>query len=162
MNENPGPGVYFKDKKGEKFEESKGRARSVLYLNNKNKHKNNILIPSIPYNDNGFEIEENNSLIKLESDNDIWKKNQDKLDPGSYDIDDPQSWLKTRTSWFKMEVERIMNIKNVQNIRDITRPETPMEFNIHPVTSNQLEAKQKKIKLEKNFNQQDIYHYIIK
>jgi len=151
VNETPGPGEYFKGKKGKKFEESKGRARSALYLNNNHVQKNNVLVPSIPYKDNGFEIGENNSLIKLESDNDIWKKNQDKLGPGSYDIDNPQSWLKTGTAWSKMKVERVMNIKNDQNLKDITRPETPMEFKIHPISSNKIEDKPKKTQTRQRF-----------
>ena len=38
---------------------------------NKNKNKKGISAPSIPYNDNGFEIDNNNSLIKLEDPNEF-------------------------------------------------------------------------------------------
>ena len=82
VNENPGPGEYFKGKKRKPIEEAKGtkgRARSALYFANNYVPKKNVLVPSIPYKDNGYEIGENNSLIKLESDN---KKIQIKLDQG--------------------------------------------------------------------------------
>ena len=149
INKNPGPGQYFKGKNINKIEESKVRARSALYLNNNYAPKNNVIVPSIPYKDNGFEIGENNSLIKLESDNDIWKKNQDKLGPGSYDIDNPQTWLKSGTSWSKMKVERDMSIKNPQNIKDITRPQTALDLNINGVSAHTFEIKPKKTKTKK-------------
>ena len=150
INKNPGPGEYFKGNKNKKNEESKGRARSALYLNANYAPKSNVLVPSIPYKDNGFEIGENNSLIKLESDNDIWRKNQDKLGPGSYDIDNPQSWLKSGTSWSKMKVERDMNIKNQQNLKDITRPQTSLEFSINGVSTLNAEIKTKNTKKKKS------------
>ena len=144
INKNPGPGHYFKGNKTNKNEETKGRVRSALYLNNNYVPKNNVIVPSIPYKDNGFEIGENNSLIKLESDNDVWKKNQDKLGPGSYDIDNPQTWLKNGTSWSKMKVERYMNIKNPQNIKDVTRPETALDLNVNGVSAQTFDIKSKR------------------
>ena len=150
MNKNPGPGEYFKGKNNnKKIEEAKGRVRSALFLNNNYVPKNNVLVPSIPYKDNGYEIGENNSLIKLESDNDIWKKNQDKLGPGSYDIDNPQIWLRSGTSWSKMKVERETKIKKEQDIKDITRPETALDLNINGVSAYSLETRSKKIKGKK-------------
>ena len=88
-------------------------------------------MPSIPYKDNGFEIGENNSLIKLENPNEVGKKNKGKLGPGSYDIDNPQSWLKSGTSWSKMKVERDINVSNQASSKDITRPESALDLNIN-------------------------------
>ena len=149
MNKNPGPGDYFKGKKNKKNEESKSRARSALYLNNNYAPKNNVLVPSIPYKDNGFEIGENNSLIKLESDNNFRKKSKEQLGPGSYEIDNPQSWLKSGTSWSKMKVEREMNIKKQQDINDITRPQTAIDFSINIISEKNTLIKPKKIKSKK-------------
>lgn len=148
-NSNPGPGEYFNTKKNKNFKESKKRARSALYLINNYAPKNDVLVPSIPYRDNGFEIGENNSLIKLESPNEGWKENEEKLGPGSYDVDNPNSWFRTGTSWSKMKVEREMNIKEQNNIKDITRPETAIDLNINGISVNSLN-KQKKIE-KKNF-----------
>ena len=144
VNENPGPGEYFKGKKDKKIEETKGRARSALYLTNNYIPKNNVLVPSIPYKDNGYEIGENNALIKLESDKEIWKKEKNKVGPGSYDIDNPQSWLKNGTCWSKMKEERVMNTKEPQNLKDITRPETAIDLNIISISSNKTNKKPKK------------------
>ena len=143
-NENPGPGEYFKGKKDRKIEETKGRAKSALYLANNYIPKNNVLVPSIPYKDNGYEIGENNNLIKLESDKEIWKKDKNKVGPGSYDIDNPQSWLKNGTSWSKMKEERVMNTRAQQNLKDITRPETAIDLNIVSISSNKKNKKSKK------------------
>ena len=63
----------------------------------KNKNKKITSAPSIPYNDNGFEIDDNNSLIKLEDPNEFMMFRGDKKEsvgPGSYDLDNPQIWLK--------------------------------------------------------------------
>ena len=149
INKNPGPGEYFRDNKIKKYNDTKQRARSALYLMGNSVPKDNVFVPSIPYKDNGFEIGENNSLIKLESDNDIWKKNQDKLGPGSYDIDNPKEWLRGGTSWSKMKVERDTNLKNYQNLKDITRPETALNLNINYVSEHSTDFKEKKSKTKK-------------
>jgi hypothetical protein len=152
VNENPGPGEYFKGKKRKPIEEAKGtkgRARSALYFANNYVPKKNVLVPSIPYKDNGYEIGENNSLIKLESDKEIWQKNTNKIGPGSYDIDNPQSWLKNGSSWSKMKEERAMNINEQQNSKDVTRPETAIDLNIIAISSNKKNMKSKK-NLNKN------------
>ena len=133
-NYNPGPGEYFQNKKSKNIEGEKSRARSALFLNNDYApKKTGVLVPSIPYKDNGFEIGENNSLIKLENPNEEGKKNKGKLGPGSYDIDNPQSWLKSGTSWSKMKVERDINVSNQVSSKDITRPESALDLNINIV-----------------------------
>ena len=142
-NSNPGPGEYFNTKKNKNFKESKKRARSAIYLINNYAPKKDVLVPSIPYRDNGFEIGENNSLIKLESPNEGWKENEEKLGPGSYDVDNPNSWFRTGTSWSKMKVEREMNIKEQNNIKDITRPETAIDLNINGISVNSLNKPKK-------------------
>ena len=162
-NINPGPGEYFQKKKHKKNEESKGRARSALYLNNEYVPRNGgVIVPSIPYKDNGFEIGENNCLIKLESDNDIMKKNEGKIGPGSYEIDNPKSWLKnTGTSWSKMKVERDMNISNNHNSKDITRPETALELNIKVVPVHNPDLINESIKRSKTAHT-PIYYQMMK
>ena len=82
--------------------------------------------------------------IKLESDKEIWKKDKNKVGPGSYDIDNPQSWLKNGTSWSKMKEERVMNTRDQQNLKDITRPETAIDLNIVSISSNKKNKKSKK------------------
>ena len=149
VNKNPGPGEYFKENKMKKYNDSNHRAKTALYKNTNYVPKDNAFVPSIPYKDNGFEIGENNSLIKLESENDLWKKNQDKLGPGSYDIDNPKEWLKNGTSWSKMKVERVMNIKNDQNLKDITRPETALILNVNYISEHPNNLKEKKPKNKK-------------
>ena len=149
VNKNPGPGEYFKENKMKKYNDSNHRAKTALYKNTNYVPKDNVFVPSIPYKDNGFEIGENNSLIKLESENDLWKKNQDKLGPGSYDIDNPKEWLKSGTSWSKMKVERVMNIKNDQNLKDITRPETALILNVNYISEHPNNLKEKKPKNKK-------------
>ena len=149
VNKNPGPGEYFKENKMKKYNDSNHRAKTALYKNTNYVPKDNVFVPSIPYKDNGFEIGENNSLIKLESENDLWKKNQDKLGPGSYDIDNPKEWLKSGTSWSKMKVERVMNIKNDQNLKDITRPETALILNVNYISEHPRNLKEKKHKNKK-------------
>ena len=149
VNKNPGPGEYFKENKMKKYNDSNHRAKTALYKNTNYVPKDNVFVPSIPYKDNGFEIGENNSLIKLESENDLWKKNQDKLGPGSYDIDNPKEWLKNGTSWSKMKVERVMNIKNDQNLKDITRPETALILNVNYISEHPSNLKEKKPKNKK-------------
>lgn len=166
-NINPGPGEYFqKNKNNKKHEELKTRARSALFLNNEYVPKNNgVIVPSIPYKDNGFEIGENNSLIKLESPNDTWKKNKGKIGPGSYEIDNPQSWLKSGTSWSKMKVEREMNISNHHSSKDITRPETALELNINilpihnPEINNSINKGKKRTKTAHHI---PVYYQMIK
>ena len=149
VNKNPGPGEYFKENKMKKYNDSNHRAKTALYKNTNYVPKDNVFVPSIPYKDNGFEIGENNSLIKLESENDLWKKNQDKLGPGSYDIDNPKEWLKSGTSWSKMKVERVMNIKSDQNLKDITRPETALILNVNYISEHPNNLKEKKPKNKK-------------
>ena len=164
-NYNPGPGEYFQKNKNKNNEESKIRARSALFINNEYAPKNSgVIVPSIPYKDNGFEIGENNSLIKLENPTDKENKNKGKLGPGSYDIDNPQSWLKSGTSWSKMKVEREMNISNNHNSKDITRPETALELNINivPVHNPEISKDNKYLKRTKTAQHIPIYYKMIK
>ena len=162
---NPGPGQYFQKNKNKKNEEYKSRVRSALFLNNEYiPKKNGVIVPSIPYKDNGFEIGENDSLIKLESQKDIWKKNKGKLGPGSYDIDNPKSWLKSGTSWSKMKVERGKNISNFQKSNKTTRPESALDLNINiiPVHNNNENIEQKLKKRAKSGNHLSIYYQMMK
>ena len=111
----------------------------------RNNRKNQVIVPSIPYKDNGFEIGENNSLIKLECENDLCKRNMGKVGPGSYDLDNPHSWVKGGSIWSKSKVEREMNISNS---KEITRPQTALELNINvvPVKNSEINKGKKRLK----------------
>ena len=118
---------------------------------NKNKNKKNkymikingISVPSIPYNDNGFEINNHNSLIKIEDPKIFLKFRGDKKEsvgPGSYNLDDPKYWIKSGTSWSKMKVPK--NINQFGNLslysiysRISTRPQTGLEISQNLVIS---------------------------
>ena len=131
-NATPGPGKYYVDElksKSSKMENLASIRRSNYedLENNTNIKSNLNLIPKKE------KLGENNSLIKLENPNETGKKNKGKLGPGSYDIDKPQSWLKSGTSWSKMKVEREMNISNQVSSKDITRPESALDLNINVV-----------------------------
>ena len=151
-NMNPGPGEYFQDK--EEGKQKKYRAKSAMEINGKklnqnkrNKSSNKVIgftVPSIPYNDNGFEIDENNSLVKLEDPNIFLMFRGDKKEsvgPGSYNLDDPKSWLKGGTSWSKMKVPK--NLKQFgnksfysNNSRISTRPQTALELSQNIVSTH--------------------------
>ena len=153
-NLNPGPGDYFlEDKSSNKNQ--KLRAKSALEINFKNKNiinnknKKGISAPSIPYNDNGFEIDANNSLIKLEDPNEFMMFRGDKKEsvgPGSYDLDNPQIWLKNGTSWSKMKSTKETKIfgkieKKYENASKIsTRPQTALEISQHMVSTHSVNS----------------------
>ena len=159
---NPGPGQYFQTNKNKKNEVFKSRARSALFLNSEYvPKKGGVIVPSIPYKDNGFEIGENDSLIKLESQNDILKKNKGNLGPGSYDIDNPKSWLKNGTSWSKMKVEREINISKQQNSNNITRPETALELNINAISDQNSVTKKGKKRIKTSYHI-PVYYQLMK
>ena len=146
-NINPGPGDYFQDNQNEK--QKKCRAKSALEINSKNqnnKNKKNIFgsVPSIPYNDNGFEIDENNLLKKLEDPNKFLMFRGDKKEsvgPGSYDLDNPKSWLKNGTSWSKMKEPKILKQFGNKSLysnssRISTRPQTALELSQNIVATH--------------------------
>ena len=151
-NFNPGPGDYFQD--NEDGKQKKFRAKSAMEINlrNQNKNKKNkhisringVKVPSIPYNDNGFEIDDNNSLIKMEDPNIFLMFRGDKKEsvgPGSYNLDNPRTWLKSGTSWSKMKVPK--NTKQFgdnslysNNSKISTRPQTALELSKNIVTAH--------------------------
>ena len=141
-NINPGPGDYFQDNQNIKTKNL--RAKSAMEINSTNAHKKNkyinkakgISVPSIPYNDNGFEIDDNNSLKKVEDPNGFLMFRGDKKEsvgPGSYDLDDPKVWLKNGTSWSKMKeaksFNKFGNKSSYSNAtKNSTRPQTALEL----------------------------------
>ena len=149
-NINPGPGEYFQNIKSEN--QNKFRAKSAIEINSKNKNKKNkfinknngMSVPSIPYNDNGFEIDDNNSLVKLEDPNSFLMFRGDKKEsvgPGSYDLDNPKSWLKSGTSWSKMKVPKSLNnfgnkSLNTNSSKLSTRPQTALELSQNIVATH--------------------------
>ena len=48
-----------------------------------------------------------------------------------------------------MKVERVMNIKNDQNLKDITRPETALILNVNYISEHPSNLKEKKHKNKK-------------
>ena len=149
-NINPGPGDYFQNIQNEK--QNKFRAKSAIAINSKNQNKKNkyinknngVSVPSIPYNDNGFEIDDNNSLIKLEDPNSFLMFRGDKKEsvgPGSYDLDNPKNWLKNGTSWSKMKVPKSLNNFGNKSLHSnasklSTRPQTALELSQNIVATH--------------------------
>ena len=152
-NLNPGPGDY--ELEGNIFNKNKKiRAKSAIEVNikynqkNKNKNKKGISAPSIPFNDNGFEIDENNSLVKLEDPNEFMMFRGDKKEsvgPGSYDLDNPQIWLKNGTAWSKMKGSKTTNYfgqkeKKENNSKISTRPQTALEISQNMVSTHSVNS----------------------
>ena len=151
-NINPGPGDYFQNGINEK--QKTVRAKSAMEINSNNininkktkyinKH-NGISVPSIPFNDNGFEIDDNNTLRKVEDPNIFLMFRGDKKEsvgPGSYDLDNPKSWLKNGTSWSKMKepksFKKFGNISSYSNASKLsTRPQTALELSQNIVATH--------------------------
>ena len=149
-NINPGPGDYFQDNKNEKSKSLRAKSAMEINSNNLNNNKkkkyikNGISVPSIPYNDNGFEIDENNSLRKVEDPNSFLMFRGDKKEsvgPGSYDLDNPKIWLKNGTSWSKMREKRISkkfgDKSSYSNTsKNSTRPQTALELSQNIVATH--------------------------
>ena len=137
-NSNPGPGNYFKNTK------TKVRSKSAVPITKSSftSKTYKISVPSIPYNDNGFEIDENNSLVKLGDPNKFLMFRGDEKEsvgPGSYDLDDPRSWIKSGAAWSKMKVPRL-NYENkekncISASRFSTRPQTALESSMKIVSA---------------------------
>ena len=116
-NEPPGPCEYFKtnNKKKNKLQNIKA---NELFLNKKIniiKNKDEFLkIPTIPSKENiyGFDILNNGTLIQRQNP-DMYKTftgiKDDTVGPGSYEIEKPDNWLKTGTSWSKLRSVRDCN-----------------------------------------------------
>jgi hypothetical protein len=151
-NINPGPADYFQN--NQNSNKSKIRAKSAIEINSKNQNVNKkyksknkqfgISVPSIPYNDNGFEIDDNNLLVKLEDPNSFLMFRGDKKEsvgPGSYDLDNPKSWLKSGTSWSKMKepkaFKQLGNKSVYSNTSKLsTRPQTALELSQNIVATH--------------------------
>ena len=158
-NLNPGPGNYFLGNNSSLVKNKKYRAQSAIEIkSSSNKSKNKIKhqnkskkltsAPSIPYNDNGFEIDANNSLIKLEDPNEYMMFRGDKKEsvgPGSYDLDNPQIWLKNGTSWSKMKGAKTTNQfgqkEKKENISKIsTRPQSALEISQNMISTHSINS----------------------
>ena len=141
-NIGPGPGNYFQENENDK--QKNIRARSALAINSNNTKKKNIYVnknhgisvPSIPFNDNGFEIDNNNTLRKVEDPNMFLMFRGDKKEsvgPGSYDLDNPRIWLKNGTSWSKMKESKSSRKFGKKSTygnesQNSTRPQTALEL----------------------------------
>lgn len=125
-NNSPGPFEYFKEAKKDKLYHTLRYNESLC----KNKFKiisKKLCPPSIPFKDIGFDIQKDNSLVKLENPNLFLTFRGDKSDsvgPGSYDLDDPKIWLKSGTSWSKMRGRNNSYINSSNNSINTTRPQT--------------------------------------
>jgi hypothetical protein len=128
INDNPGPGKYFTSNTVNLRAKS---AKPNFISNNRLKieEKKNTLIPSIPYNnDKGFDINDQNELVKIK-DAEEFKKfngdNKESVGPGTYQIDDPEHWHRTGTAWSKMKSVRLSSATNNNNFsKNSTRPQT--------------------------------------
>ena len=158
-NLNPGPGNYELLKGDISNKNKKLRAKSAMEINikneknkNKNKNRKGISAPSIPYNDNGFEIDDNNSLVKLEDPNEFMMfrgDNKESVGPGSYDLDNPRIWLKNGTAWSKLKGSKTTNYfgrkEQKENISKIsTRPQTALEISQNMVSTHSVNSTSEK------------------
>ena len=145
LNDYPGPGKYFQENK--EANNNKLRAKSAIEFKKQRKSQNvdrGIPIPSIPYNDNGFELGENNSLVKLEDPNTFLMFRGDKIEsvgPGTYELDNPNDWHKRGPSWSKMRVQRCSDntekkISSNNFSKFSTRPQSAFELSKNNFSTN--------------------------
>ena len=130
----PGPGKYFTESKIEQkikhLKKNKNRIKSA----NPNliRKKNTLLIPSIPFKDNGYDIDVENNLIKLENP-ESYKffsgKKEDTVGPGSYQIDNPSYWHRNGTCWSKSKPNRL-NSAISDLSKNSTRPQSTLNMRI--------------------------------
>ena len=116
INNTLGPGKYFKEKK-DKNDKLKKLKENEIFINKKiNIIKNNdyLKIPTIPSKDNtfGFDILNNGELVQRQNP-EMYKtftgEKGDTVGPGSYEIEKPNNWLKTGTTWSKLRSVRDCN-----------------------------------------------------
>ena len=114
INTSPGPGQYFVEQKHNIKEKLDKMKESELYSKQKIKFiKSNEYqrIPTIPSKEfrYGFDLLKNGNLIKRKNP-DLYKtftgEKNDSVGPGSYEIEKPNDWLKTGTSWSKLKTVR--------------------------------------------------------
>lgn len=117
INNTLGPGEYFKEKKDKNNNKLKKLKENEIFINKKtNTTKNNeyLKIPTIPSKENtfGFEILNDGELIQRQNPEMYKTFTGDKGDtvgPGTYEIEKPNNWLKTGTSWSKLRSVRDCN-----------------------------------------------------
>ena len=143
-NDTPGPASYFKDiiKQDKRLKSAKTQKRTKSA--NLIRQENKLLIPSIPFKDNGYDIDIDNNLIKLENP-DQYKcfsgKNEDRVGPGSYQIDDPSYWHRTGTYWSKSKPSRTSSAFTGDTSKISTRPQTTAQLNMRIVSANPSSSK---------------------
>ena len=153
INDIPGPGKYFNN-----INEKNIRAKSAKP--NLLKTTEKTLVPSIPnINDNGFDINENNELVKIEDANDFKKfsgENKESVGPGTYQIDDPEHWHRTGTAWSKMKSARMQSASTTNS----TRPQSNInnnnniKFDIRIISANPKKKEKTMKKINNNQNLQ--------
>lgn len=162
INDIPGPGKYYNPKQ---------RPISAMNIEVRNKLKkshfskeNDPKPPSIPFKDNnGFDIGPNGELIKIRDPEEFKQfkgEGNDKVGPGSYQLDNPEKWHKAGPSWSKMSSSRMASAepnKRVSSSKS-TRPGTAMSsmrvasskkpkvYNLNRVISAQRERRKDNIK----------------
>jgi len=136
----PGPGQYFQNNKLEKFEKKKikklkeneafiGKKLSLIKTSEFQK------IPTIPSKEKqfGFDILKNGTLIQKQNP-DMYRtftgEKGDTVGPGSYEIEKPNNWHKTGTSWSKFRV-----------VRDCNKNLNKNDFSSSMTTTNYSDAK---------------------
>jgi len=142
----PGPGQYFQNNKLEKFEKKKikklkeneafiGKKLSLIKTSEFQK------IPTIPSKEKqfGFDILKNGTLIQKQNP-DMYRtftgEKGDTVGPGSYEIEKPNNWHKTGTSWSKFRVVRDCN-KNL-NKNDFSSSMTTTNYSDAKKNNNNL------------------------
>ena len=134
----PGPGQYFSEDKNAKkknlknLKESKNSSNKKINIKQKSEFQR---IPTIPEKNCifGFDILDNGTIVKKQNP-DMYRtftgEKGDTVGPGSYDIEKPNNWLKTGTSWSKLRSVRDCNKNNINN-----------DFSTSATTTNFSESK---------------------
>ena len=118
-NSQPGPGQYFQNTKLDNLEKKKVKnlKENEVFVSKKLsiiKSSEFQKIPTIPSKDKkfGFDILNNGTLIQKQNP-DMYRtftgEKGDTVGPGSYEIEKPNNWHKTGTSWSKFRVVRDCN-----------------------------------------------------
>ena len=159
----PGPGKYFKDKKNVMKKKLKKLKENEMYSNKKFniiKTKKKKKIPTIPSKENnfGFEVLNNGELIQKQNP-ELYRtfsgEKGDTVGPGTYEIEKPNNWLKTGTSWSKLRSIRDCNKTDFSNsISNTTNYSESKKNNINNIKSRASE-KSKEFNSTKSFDLND-------
>lgn len=156
VNNAPGPGQYYKEKKVKKNKNQKLKENEIYLSKRFNIIKNNefLKIPTIPSKKNnfGFDILDNGKLIQRQNP-EMYKtfsgEKDDKVGPGSYEIEKPNNWLKTGTSWSKLRSVRDCNKNDFSNSLSTTNY-SESKINMSNNIKNAISGRNNRISYESN------------